>query len=309
MSTIVYQDLQFIESNSNNLTLRFNNNPPKSEKISFKSSRNCSWSEIESLSTIKHDKNQEIYVHPLIKNSSFKLSEKSLEMCTESLGNETGCSSMDSSFFLFPLSSSSSDQQMSQNFPLFSSSITTIDQKASQKKKKEELPLLTNENFPPPLTTRNGENPIKIRSHREQGRLVIEAIKSPPKRSYMQSERMNGRLKLSLTKHYFLNYCSEIDVINQDEENRGEKCQNTENEVTEKESVEKSVEKEASKGRDYLLLENDTNKNSNCMTDSISVEFGVKLGLGNLQRLRRCKEGSQGNKRLINWEPFWVVIT
>ncbi|XP_057538832.1 protein FANTASTIC FOUR 3-like [Amaranthus tricolor] len=307
MSTIVYQDLQFIESNTNNLTLKFNNNPPKCEKISFKSSRNCSWSEIESLSTIKHDKNQEIYVHPLHKNSSFKLSEKSLEMCTESLGNETGCSSMDNSFFLFPLSSSS-DQKMSQNSSLFSSSITTIDQKASQKKKKkEELPLLTKENFPPPLTTRNGENLIKIRSHREQGRLVIEAINSPPKRSYMQSERIIGRLKLSLTKDYYLNYCSEIDVINKDEENRGEKCQNTKNEATEKESVEKSVEKEASEGRDYLLLENDKNKNSNCMTDSISVEFGVKLGLGNLQRLRRCKEGSHGNKRLINWEPFWVV--
>ena len=40
----------------------------------------------------------------------------------------------------------------------------------------------------------------------------------------------------------------------------------------------------------------------------ITVELGVKLGLEKIQRTGRCKEGSQaGNKRLINYKPFWVA--
>lgn len=67
-------------------------------------------------SSIIHQKSQEItdnkplpppYIHPLVKRSASSLSEKSLEICTESLGSETGSEGFSS----YPASESGDDDK------------------------------------------------------------------------------------------------------------------------------------------------------------------------------------------------------
>lgn len=107
------------------------------------------------------------------------LSDKSLELCTENLGNETGCveTSEDSLFSSIP-SPVSSDQY--ENSPRRSTA------------NKEARPR----SFPPPLTTIRGGKSIQFRSSRQDGRLLIEAVRAPPAHRTLQAERNQGRLRL-----------------------------------------------------------------------------------------------------------------
>lgn len=78
------------KENKNNKS-NFNDCKPKSQKNDNMSS----WSFLQSLtnsteSPKQSSENEKVYVHPLVKRSSSKLSKKSLEMCRESLGCETG---------------------------------------------------------------------------------------------------------------------------------------------------------------------------------------------------------------------------
>ncbi|CAA0816719.1 Protein FANTASTIC FOUR 1 [Striga hermonthica] len=116
---------------------------------------------------------EQVYVHPLDKSSTFfLLSPKSLEMCTESLGSETG-----------------SDFYSKESFVT-----NKLARKTRESSKKTD--------FPPPLTIMNGNNNkgVKMVSHREGGRLVIEAFVFSSKWSRFKTERENGRLRLCLVK-------------------------------------------------------------------------------------------------------------
>ncbi|KAB1227799.1 Protein FANTASTIC FOUR 3 [Morella rubra] len=127
---------------------------------------------------------ENIYVHPLVKRSSS--SEKSLELCTENLGNETGTGINEDSIFLLP-SSDSKDG----NF-------RTREQTKSRQlfeTKKANPP-----NFPSSLTTISGSESPLFRPHRENGRLIINAVKAPATQSYFQAERSHGRLRLCFLK-------------------------------------------------------------------------------------------------------------
>ncbi|KAB1227802.1 Protein FANTASTIC FOUR 3 [Morella rubra] len=127
---------------------------------------------------------ENIYVHPLVKRSSS--SEKSLELCTENLGNETGTGINEDSIFLLP-SSDSKDG----NF-------RTREQTKSRQlfeTKKANPP-----NFPSSLTTISGSESLLFRPHRENGRLIINAVKAPATQSYFQAERSHGRLRLCFLK-------------------------------------------------------------------------------------------------------------
>lgn len=111
------------------------------------------------------------YVHPLSRNSF--LSSKSLEMCTESLGSETGCG-IDQSSHLAPAEE--------------------VKTRANKAKTKQQ-----SIGFPPPLTSIGGG--VEVQTHREGGRLVIKAVASSASNcGVFQAERGNGRLRLSLVK-------------------------------------------------------------------------------------------------------------
>ncbi|QCE09513.1 protein FAF-like, chloroplastic [Vigna unguiculata] len=129
------------------------------------------------------------YVHPLVRRSKSCLSEKSLQICTESLGSETG----------------------SDGFSSYSPSETEDSEEEKEEKEEKEKVELSHEeefhvpkqnhavkrtsprSFPPPLPS------LHMRSHRDNGRLFIQAV-SVPSQNNFSAERQNGRLVLTFAE-------------------------------------------------------------------------------------------------------------
>ncbi|EOA21262.1 hypothetical protein CARUB_v10001612mg [Capsella rubella] len=124
--------------------------------------------------------------------------------------------------------------------------------------------------LPPPLTTMRGFQSIQMRPHRENGRLVMTATNEVPRNRCFQADRSNGRLRLSILK--------DSDEIVENEE-----------ETIEPEETEELYEEE--------------NENEE------EEEDDEVIGVENVQRSRRCAEGNQGNRGLLNWESFCVATS
>ena len=118
------------------------------------------------------------YVHPLVKRSRSTLSDKSLALCTENLGNETGADFLEENAVFSDLK---------------------IERSSTRKRVKSDNQG-NKKLFPPPLTTIAGEDSIRVRSYREDGRLIMQAVKAPSRLSYFHAERSQGRLRLSILK-------------------------------------------------------------------------------------------------------------
>ncbi|KAH0747792.1 hypothetical protein KY290_027024 [Solanum tuberosum] len=141
-----------------------------------------SWSFIQILnnpSTYHHqldykEDDNDVYIHHSTQLSSLVMSTKSLEMCTESLGNETGC------YF----NESMEERDISHGV-----------QRSKCREFKKRIKRTVN--FPPPLTSISGNARVRIRSHREGGHLVLRAVSIHACSSYFKAERANGTLTLS----------------------------------------------------------------------------------------------------------------
>ncbi|KAL8513571.1 hypothetical protein ACS0TY_012878 [Phlomoides rotata] len=109
---------------------------------------------------------EQVYVSPIMKSSS-------LEMCNETLGNESG---------------SNIDPNLDEYSYLMLENMSCEQRKPRKYCKKNDV-------FPPPLSSMNG---IKVEARREGGRLVITA--SNFRAIYFKSERENGRLRMFLVQ-------------------------------------------------------------------------------------------------------------
>ncbi|XP_057479943.1 protein FAF-like, chloroplastic [Actinidia eriantha] len=155
------------------------------------------------------------YVHPLVKRSSSSLSEKSLQICTESLGSETG----------------------SDGFSSYAPSETgdvEEDKEAQQPQQENEWPSFVKYNystiekfqprsFPPPLPSlarRDGPS-LQMQSHRENGRLVLESV-SVPSQNCFRAQRQDGRLLLTLANTPLEEPTRPEEMIDQEEDEVGE---------------------------------------------------------------------------------------
>uniref|UniRef100_A0A1S3Y5Y9 Protein FANTASTIC FOUR 4-like n=1 Tax=Nicotiana tabacum TaxID=4097 RepID=A0A1S3Y5Y9_TOBAC len=211
-----------IENNKENLKEKCQNKPSSTTTTS-NLDLGGSWSSIQTLSNISKEEGSNIYVHPLSKRSSYssRLSAKSLELCTESLGSETGsCDIMDSSIFSSSFSSSSYSTIEKSPSSIESSSSSTWSRNCNKSRTKKKNSCTK---FPPPLTTIRGSNSLQFRPHREDGRLIIKAVESPLTHNYLQAERSNGRLRLC----FFKDGNSHFDSVTTLEEN--EELEATEN--------------------------------------------------------------------------------
>ncbi|KAK4789254.1 hypothetical protein SAY86_020573 [Trapa natans] len=123
------------------------------------------------------------YIHPLAKRSASSLSERSLQVCTESLGSETG-----SDGFSSYASSEASDGEDDDKEEL----------EAVSYKKRSLQPLGRSRPFPPPLQSLSRQNgsSLHVRSRRDNGRLVLEAV-SVMEQSNFRAQREDGRLVLT----------------------------------------------------------------------------------------------------------------
>ncbi|KAK7263474.1 hypothetical protein RJT34_31065 [Clitoria ternatea] len=139
------------------------------------------------------------YVHPLVKRSKSSLSEKSLEICTESLGSETGSDGL--------FSSETGDTEEQQLHHQQQEKVTEIEDElrvpkynhAASATKKASTPR----SFPPPLPSLSHQQlgpSLHMRSHRDNGRLILEAV-SVPSLNNFSVQRQDGRLVLSFANH------------------------------------------------------------------------------------------------------------
>ncbi|XP_009786867.1 protein FANTASTIC FOUR 3 [Nicotiana sylvestris] len=291
-----------IENNAENLKEKCQNKPSSTTTTTSNLDLGGGWSSIQTLSNISKEEGS-IYVHPLSKRSSYssRLSAKSLELCTESLGSETGsCDIMDSSIFSSSFSYSTIENSPSSTAKVdhknmaaesSSSSSSTWSRNCNNKSRSKKKNSCTK--FPPPLTTIRGSNSLQFRPHREDGRLIIKAVESPLTHNYLQAERSNGRLRLCFYKDGISNF--------------------EENEVTENDMFEKEEEMEEEKLEEEEEKEEESDVYNNVKWDIDGNNFEVEgeMGMEKCQSwLSRCKEGGQGNKVFCDWrKPLWVATS
>ncbi|KAI4342765.1 hypothetical protein MLD38_027349 [Melastoma candidum] len=146
---------------------------------------------------------QRVYVHTPVVN---------LELCTENLGNETGSDMSDSESV--EACAYSTSMRIREERPLKLS-------KGEAKKEKKYL------GFPPPLTTIKGKEPLRYKTCRERGRLILEAVKTSPVNSIFQAKRSHGRLTLSFLNDLAPNSDNHVE----EEEEHGIGIQKKEDEV------------------------------------------------------------------------------
>ncbi|PSR86067.1 Protein FANTASTIC FOUR like [Actinidia chinensis var. chinensis] len=294
MSSIVCQGLQscleprFIEPH----VLRAKLAPPKSnpsqehqenpqnEEENNKNGELGSWSFIQSLTNSPQilqqaiDNTEKVYVHPLVKHSSSTLSKRSLDMCTESLGSETGSDINERSDEASAIS-------------LRSEKTHTIQRSKSREFGKK---LARSRSFPPPLTSISGSNSIRVRPHREGGRLVIKAVTIASYDTYFQAKRGGGRLRLCLVKDKERGFKEEVDneVVEEHDDDEEEGFDDESEFVGGGEDVESVGDMEGNSGH-----------------------VGGEIEIGEFPcRTRRCQVGGgSGGKGISSWGQCLVATS
>ncbi|XP_026425910.1 protein FAF-like, chloroplastic [Papaver somniferum] len=152
------------------------------------------------------------YIHPLVKKSKSCLSLRSLEICTENLGSESGSDG-------YPPSSVSLSDTEEEREEINEEEEEAIQEVVVEETKTPELvkvdikevvvmnyskkqspPLLAPRSFPPPLKSLSKSvvvGGIHMKTHRKDGRLVLEAVTVPTSQNNFNSQRQDGRLVLT----------------------------------------------------------------------------------------------------------------
>jgi hypothetical protein len=148
---------------------------------------------------------------PYVHRSRSLMSQKSLEVCTESLGNETGSGDFTSSLdmaFLFdsPLPAGAAAEEESfwqhdgsrrcEEEQWESEDLAAVNYHCSAGTRP-----LNRRSFPPPLPSMSRRDGpcLQMRPRRQDGRLVVEAVAVRP-RGYLHAKRQGGRLRLSFVE-------------------------------------------------------------------------------------------------------------
>lgn len=284
-------------------------------------SKDDSWSSIQSLSKSNASHSQGLkestYVHPNVKLPWQKLSSKSLELCTENLGNETGADILESSIDFISLTSSPCHK------------LDTKEQKKNSCRNMGGEKVRT-KNFPPPLKSMRGLESLRVKPHRENGRLVIELTKVPSSVSCFQAERSNGRLRLS-----FWNDEDEDDADDEEENtNKVEECiidnengveefiidnenDEVERETYEGETLTQTRESEEQRGT-YEIMTPIEIREIKEKEEIYEIQTPTqRRGIMRMEkyeresRIRRCKEigKHENNEIMVNWgEPLWLAL-
>ncbi|CAL4926889.1 unnamed protein product [Urochloa decumbens] len=150
------------------------------------------------------------YVHPLVRRSSSLMSQKSLEVCTESLGNETGSSDFtsfldDDMACLFGSAPPAAEEPFWQH-----DAARDLDEEAEESEEKglaavnyhrSSARTAPRRAFPPPLPSMSRRDGpcLQMRPRRQDGRLVVEAVAVRP-RGYLHARRQGGRLCLAFVE-------------------------------------------------------------------------------------------------------------
>jgi len=282
---------------SNIKTHHHEENINKTETSQNKSNNNGGWNFLDALSnniyqnTSKKETTTATYVPPQQKRSSLFMSPKSLELCTENLGNESGT-------------------DIVENDRLLSSMGTMEEQRQPCRQVLAATKKAKTQNFPPPLTTIRGSKSLHVRTHREDGRLVIEVTKVPPSTSCFRADRCHGRLRLCILTNETTSFDPEEeqedkedgDVDDDDVVNENEQLHNEdefyENEMIGGEIQDGEEETKEDKAQGVIVA-------CECKCEEMKLRME--------SRVTRCKEGGENeNNESINWSEnvnFLVATT
>ncbi|WZY83377.1 protein FANTASTIC FOUR 4 [Brassica napus] len=278
MATVVYQgfqshfESQHFEPRALRLRLSSPNNPHSSTPLKSHfldasitpqdnisttkaASKTESWSFLEPISNLSSDdKDKKTSLPPYVHTPSSRrtLSDESLALCTESLGSETG-----------------SDVINDQDLFSVTSELQTTETRPTTRSSRQDRKRNTVASLPPPLTSMRGLDGIQVKSHRENGRLVMTAMKPLPRDRCLQ-DRSNGCVRLAIL----------IDSNDQIETEIKEEGETVEIMRDNEEEIQQYEEEE--------------------------VELMV---IKNTQRSNRCHEGDLENRGFLNWESFCVATS
>ncbi|KAK0604193.1 hypothetical protein LWI29_013008 [Acer saccharum] len=216
--------------------------------------------------SIQKDKNnkdfdlEKPYIHPLVKRSS-SLSKKSLEICTESLGSETGSDVFSS----YPSSETEDDKEINEQ------------QQQQQQQEAQEMSFDVEDvhvhtpkynyvvgnkkscsqsrSFPPPipsLLSREDGASIRMQSRRDNGRLVLEAVSVPTTNNF-KAQRHDGRLVLTLIKTHDEQQLSNNYNYQEEEEDVFDNFEDEEEEESEDDEEIEEEEKEENKKMEFVM--------------------------------------------------------
>ncbi|KAI4345597.1 hypothetical protein L6164_012703 [Bauhinia variegata] len=271
------------------------------------------WSFLQALPNVSSQGTKDkdnVYVHPQVKHSKVLLCQKSLEMCTENLGNETGTDIIDDNINL--ISSLSTSPSSSSSSSSSSDYVSDGDSPTWEQVKSHQLlgeKKVRTRNFPPPLTTIRGSESLRVRPHREDGRLVIEAVKVPSSASCFQAERSHGRLRLCFLTSPFL--CFDPQEAQENEPNNEGLEEEFESEM--KEQTQEEEEDEEEEDEEEYEEKGEEEDTDGCGYEELnanSSKVGGEIRQEKYERPSRCKEGDhENNYELLNWEPLWVATS
>ncbi|KAL6971517.1 hypothetical protein U1Q18_046652 [Sarracenia purpurea var. burkii] len=261
-----------------------------------------SWNFFQNLYNSPHNhpkeefKTEISYVHPKVSRSSSIFSHKSLELCTENLGCETGTDMAETGCFsLSPPPSNGGE---------------TPARERRKSSHRTDQPRRVNDcrDFPPPLTTISGSSCLRVRRHHENGRLIIDAVETPPTNTYLQAERSHGRLTLSLWKDCCPTTFDSEMATEENEESDVEEIDNERN-GEERQGGEEKEERES--GDQESGEESDENEREDMEGNCSDVEEYLQPKfLPPLQKFRRpssCKVGEAMEVYIIE-RPFgWLL--
>ncbi|XAR54637.1 hypothetical protein NMG60_11029866 [Bertholletia excelsa] len=245
------------------------------------------------------------YVPPTAKRSCPALRGRSLDLCTENLGSETGSDTAGTdgnSDFPLSLPEFQEAPATPRCHAVSVKSSHTCDFQLHEALAKPRRHvgsgprLFGSRDFPPPLTSS-----LRVQRRRDGGRLIIEAVEALPPQKYFQAERTDGRLRLC-----FLRDSDEPDM---DSSMAGQEEEESDIEEVESEGEEEAEEEEADEDEEEEEEEEEESEEENDRDmDGNSFEVGGEIGMKNfVGRPSRCKEGGHGNKDFCNWELLWVA--
>ncbi|KZV21353.1 protein FAF-like, chloroplastic-like [Dorcoceras hygrometricum] len=138
------------------------------------------------------------YIHPLVKRSASAMNERSLRICTEGLGSETGFDEFCSNPCSETLTNGNDDKEERERAVQEAGRIKAVDPfedlRIVKYKSSPTQPI------PPPLSSISGGEgspSLYMHAYRRNGRLVLEAVSVPQRKSF-HAEREDGRLVLTL---------------------------------------------------------------------------------------------------------------
>ncbi|KAE9589323.1 putative The fantastic four family protein [Lupinus albus] len=243
---------------------------------------------LEALSNVPTKELSSQYVHPQHNRSSLVLSPKSLELCTENLGSESGSDIVHNHIDI--------NMNMNMNMNMLSSLDYYVGGNIGTMEEREPCKNLAAKkgkamNFPPPLTTITGSESLRLRPHREDGRLVIEVTKALPMfASCFHAERSHGCLRLRFSNNHIQCFDPEEEEEDVDELDPIILTNEEMGDIEEGEEMEEEEE------------------------DDVDVDVGCecKMRMEKYELPRRCKDGDEheNNELLLTWgESHWVVTS